>query len=98
MSEEFERWAKDLPDRLAALNVSRRTERIGFGNLGHTERLTPRVSEIKIDMGKGYRIYYSKLGDKVVILLAGGNKSTQNKDIKKAEEILKRMLEEMEED
>jgi putative addiction module killer protein len=87
-SEEFVDWLAKLRDRKAALNIARRVDRIADGNFGYVERLTPRVSEIKINMGKGYRIYYSKFGNKVVILLAGGDKSTQKKDIKKAEKIL----------
>jgi putative addiction module killer protein len=97
-SKEFIKWLKKLPDRRVALGAAKRIKRIENGNFGHVERLTSSVSELKIHSGKGYRIYYSKIGEMVVFLLAGGDKSTQRRDIKKAEEILKRMLDERKED
>ena len=64
-----------------------RVDRLIHGNPGVFRNLTEGISELKIDVGPGYRVYYSMLGDQLLLLLAGGSKSTQSKDIAKALEL-----------
>jgi putative addiction module killer protein len=64
-----------------------RVDRLIHGNPGQHRNLTEGVSELKIDLGPGYRVYYSFRGDQLLLLLAGGNKATQSKDLDKALEI-----------
>ena len=82
---EFVRWRADLKDQLAALHVSRRMARLAEGNFGDSRSVGGGVSELRIDHGPGYRIYFTRRGRTVVILLCGGDKSTQVRDIKRAQ-------------
>ena len=61
-----------------------RVDRLAHGNLGTHRDLTHGVSELKVDVGPGYRVYYTQRGDRLLLLLIGGDKSTQSKDIAKA--------------
>ena len=83
-TEEFEEWLEGLADRKARTVVVKRILQIEGGLLGHTRSLGDKVSEIKIDYGPGYRLYYTKVGLIVIILLCGGDKGSQKRDIKKA--------------
>lgn len=83
-SETFERWLKGLKDRQAIMRILARLRRVSEGNLGDTRYLRDGVSEIKLDYGPGYRLYYLKTGSVVIVLLAGGDKSTQDLDIERA--------------
>jgi putative addiction module killer protein len=71
-----------LQDTRARARVLVRIERLATGNLGNVAPVGEGVSELKIDYGPGYRIYFKQFGEQIVILLAGGNKNTQAKDIK----------------
>jgi putative addiction module killer protein len=82
----FEVWMNSLSDqRLARAVILVRLERVRNGNLGNCEPVGEGVSELKVDVGPGYRIYFGQDGDQVV-LLSGGTKKTQSKDIAKAKE------------
>jgi putative addiction module killer protein len=70
-----------LKDRTARARILVRVERLIHGNPGQHRDLTDGVSELKIDVGPGYRVYYSQRGTRLLLLLAGGDKSTQQKDI-----------------
>jgi putative addiction module killer protein len=59
-----------------------------YGNFGDVKSVGTHISELRITTGPGYRVYFAKRGEKIIILLVGGDKSTQSKDIKKAEELL----------
>lgn len=83
-SETFERWLKGLKDRQAIMRILARLRRVSEGSLGDTRYLRDGVSEIKLDYGPGYRLYYLKTGSVVIVLLAGGDKSTQDSDIERA--------------
>lgn len=83
-SETFEHWLKNLKDRQALMRILARLRRASEGNLGSTRYLREGVSEIKVDYGPGYRLYYLKTGPVVIVLLAGGDKSTQDSDIERA--------------
>lgn len=83
-TETFARWLDGLRDVRARARVQVRIERLAAGNAGDVEPVGEGVSELRIDYGPGYRVYFKKQGREVVILLAGGDKSTQSADIKTA--------------
>jgi len=83
-TETFSKWLDGLHDIRARARVLVRIERLADGNPGNVKAVGEGVSELRIDYGPGYRVYYKKQGQKVVILLAGGDKRTQDKDIKTA--------------
>jgi putative addiction module killer protein len=83
-TENFAKWLDELHDIRARARILVRIERLAAGNPGDVKVVGEGVSELRIDYGPGYRIYYKKQGQKVVILLAGGDKRTQAKDIKTA--------------
>lgn len=80
---EFVEWLKGLKDGRAAARIQVRIDRVELGNLGDA-KFFDGIGELRIDYGPGYRIYFVKRGNTVVILLCGGDKSSQDKDIKKA--------------
>ena len=80
----FVQWLDDLRDILARARVLARIERLAAGNPGDVESVGEGVSELRINYGPGYRVYFQKRGQELIILLAGGDKSTQTKDIKVA--------------
>ena len=84
MTEVYRDWINDLKDRTARARIQVRVDRLVHGNPGQTRHLTDGVSELKIDIGPGYRVYYTERGGELVVLLAGGDKSSQQKDIKAA--------------
>jgi len=83
-TDTFNRWLDRLGDIHARARVLARIERLSCGNPGDVKPVGERVSELRIDYGPGYRVYYTVQGRKILILLAGGDKRTQAKDIKKA--------------
>jgi putative addiction module killer protein len=80
-------------DRIRAL-IASRLDRLAFGNAGDVKPVGSEISELRIDYGPGYRVYYEKRGDTIILLLCGGTKSTQSNDIRTA----KRLAEEWSED
>jgi putative addiction module killer protein len=83
-TETFAKWLDSLDDIRARARILVRIERLAAGNPGDVKPVGEGVSELRIDYGPGYRVYYKKRGSKLVILLAGGDKRTQSKDIKTA--------------
>ena len=83
-TEEFARWLRDLRDLRAKAKVQARVERLIGGNPGDVRPVGAGVSELRIDHGPGYRVYYQQKGSFLLILLAGGDKSTQARDIESA--------------
>lgn len=83
-TEVFAKWLDGLDDLRARAHILVRIERLASGNPGDVEAVGEGVSELRINYGPGYRVYYKKQGQKVIVLLAGGDKSTQAKDIKTA--------------
>jgi putative addiction module killer protein len=81
---EFSAWLESLRDARARTRVQARILRLRYGNPGDVKPVGEGVSEMRIDYGPGYRVYYVKRGALLVILLAGGAKPTQDKDIKTA--------------
>jgi len=83
-TEVFSAWFAALRDRPTQRRIQARIDRLQMGNAGQHRVLTGGVTELKIDVGPGYRVYYTQRGAVLVILLCGGDKATQNKDIKAA--------------
>lgn len=83
-TEVFQDWYHALRDEFAQARIARRLERMTSGNLGDVKPIGEGVSEARIDYGPGYRLYFVRRGRLVVVLLCGGSKGTQAKDIKTA--------------
>ena len=83
-TEAFAKWIDGLQDIRARARILARIERLAVGNPGDVKSVGEGVSEMRIDYGPGYRVYFKKIGRQVIILLAGGDKSTQSKGIKTA--------------
>ncbi len=83
-TEIYAQWIDSLRDLQARARVQIRIERLAAGNPGDVKAVGEGVSELRIDYGPGYRVYFTKRGSEVVILLAGGDKTTQSADIKTA--------------
>jgi putative addiction module killer protein len=83
--QPFVEWLRGLKDRQARTRVEARIARVAVGNFGDTEPVGEGVLELRIDWGPGYRVYFARLGQVVVLLLCGGDKRTQQKDIDRAE-------------
>ena len=87
-STVFDKWLKKLRDDNAIYRIHERIRRLAAGNPGDS-RFLGDISELRIDYGPGYRVYFKDTGREIVVLLCGGDKATQQADIKKAREILK---------
>lgn len=85
--EPFTEWLADLPDRQARARILARLERLEAGNVGDAKFLRDGVSELRIDWGPGYRVYFGRDGRTVIVLLCGGDKRKQDADIRKAVEL-----------
>lgn len=81
---EYAKWIDKLNDLSARARILVRVDRLVHGNPGPHRHLTHGVSELKIDVGPGYRVYYMQHGDRLLLLLIGGDKSSQSKDIARA--------------
>ena len=86
-TEDYSRWFERLRDREARARILVRIRRLSLGNPGAIKSVGEGISELKIDYGPGYRVYYKQRGKTVVVLLAGGDKKSQQKDIKRAQEL-----------
>jgi putative addiction module killer protein len=85
----FEIWFKGLKEVHTKARISIRLDRLRLGNFGDCKTLQDEVSELRIHYGPGIRIYYAKIGNKIVLLLCGGDKGSQIRDINKAKDYLK---------
>ena len=83
-TDTFAKWIDGLRDVRARARILVRIERLSLGNPGDVRPVGEGVSELRIDYGPGYRVYYKKIGQTIVVLLAGGDKRTQSKDVKTA--------------
>ena len=88
-SEEYLQWFNSLRDTKIKHRVVARIERLKFGLLGDTKSVGDGVSELRLYFGAGYRIYYTIRNGEIIILLTGGDKSTQSRDIARAKELAK---------
>lgn len=82
----FTEWLEGLRDRQARTRVQARLTRVAAGTLGDTEPVGESVMELRIDWGPGYRVYFARVGQVIVLLLCGGDKRTQQRDINRAKE------------
>lgn len=92
-TDQYSEWFSDLKDRAARARIDVRLRRLSLGNPGEVKSVGEGVSELKFDFGPGYRVYIGYEGQELVILLGGGGKSTQTKDIKAAQKLLKELKE-----
>jgi putative addiction module killer protein len=92
-TEEYRLWIDGLKDLAGRARVLMRVDRLIHGNPGVHRNLTDGVSELKINVGPGYRVYYTQQGERLLLLIAGGDKSTQAKDIARALELKRIYLE-----
>jgi putative addiction module killer protein len=92
-TDEYRVWIDGLKNLAARARVLMRVDRLIHGNPGAHRNLTEGVSELKVDVGPGYRVYYTLRGDRLLLLLVGGDKSSQTKDIAKALELSRNFAE-----
>lgn len=92
-TQDYAEWFSSLRDRIARTRIDIRVRRLSLGNPGDVKPVGEGVNELRINHGPGYRVYFVQRGSLLIVLLAGGDKSTQEKDIKKAK-TLARNLEE----
>ena len=83
-TEVYRDWINALKDRVGRARIQMRVDRLAHGNPGQHRNLTDGVSELKVDIGPGYRVYYTVRGNELIVLLVGGDKSTQQRDVKAA--------------
>ena len=86
-TETFRKWRTRLKDERARILIASRLDRLAFGLAGDAEAVGQGVNELRIHHGPGYRIYFQKRGSTIIVLLCGGDKSTQAKDIKAAKRL-----------
>lgn len=90
-TEDYEHWFSGLRDRIAKTRINIRIRRLSLGNPGDVKPVGEGVSELRIDYGPGYRVYFVQRGETLVVLLAGGDKRTQDHDIQKALELARNL-------
>ena len=88
-TEIFRKWRLSLRDKTIRALIASRLDRLAFGHTGDAKPVGEGVSELRIDHGPGYRIYYCKQGSLLILLLCGGSKRTQIKDIRMAQQLAK---------
>ena len=91
VTETYREWISDLKDRVGRARVQVRVDRLAHGNAGQHRVLSDGVRELKIDFGPGYRVYYIERGGELIVLLAGGDKSSQARDIQTAINLAKNL-------
>lgn len=87
----FSRWLRGLKDRAVRTRVLIRIRRLSLGNPGDVAPIGEGVSEMRIHYGPGYRVYYARRGERLIVLLAGGDKTSQQRDIRRALELARRI-------
>lgn len=86
-TDEYESWFEKLRDREARFRILARIRRLSLGNLGDIRSVGEGVSELRIPYGPGYRVYVKQQGATLIVLLAGGDKSSQKRDVERAKEL-----------
>jgi len=90
----FRKWMKKLKDVIAKAHINRRIDRLDHGNPGDAKPVGEGCFEMRIDYGPGYRVYYKDTGQEIIIILCGGDKSTQQEDIDRAKRLAREEEEE----
>ena len=80
----FEQWYDSLKDKVTKVRIRRRLDRVELGNFGDTESVGEGIYELRLHFGTGYRVYFARVGNTVIVLIGGGDKSSQNTDIAQA--------------
>jgi putative addiction module killer protein len=88
-TEHFAKWFKSLKDHNARMRINIRIRRLSLGNPGDVKPVGQGISEMRVDYGPGYRVYFILKENELIVLLVGGDKSTQEKDIAKAKQLAK---------
>lgn len=86
-TQEFQDWLDGLDDRRAQVRIAARLRLAEAGNLGDWQPVGGEVSELRVNFGPGYRLYFARRGKLLIVVLAGGDKSSQKRDIKRAQRI-----------
>ena len=87
LTQEFQDWLDRVKDQRAQVQIATRLRQAEAGNLGDWKSVGGKVSEMRINVGPGYRLYFTRQGNIVIVMLAGGDKATQARDIKRARHI-----------
>ncbi len=90
-TKAYSKWLEKLRDEKARARIAWRTERMRTGNFGDSKSVGGGVFELRVDIGQGYRIYFKYSRQDIILILVGGNKSTQQDDIKAAQKLAKEM-------
>ena len=90
-TEVYARWFRRLRDSQARVRIDARIGRLSLGNPGDVRSVGKGISEIRINYGPGYRVYFVRRGETLVVLLAGGDKDSQKRDIRRALELARRL-------
>lgn len=90
-TDEYRQWFDALRDRGAKSRIDVRIRRLSLGNFGDVKPIGDGVMELRIHVGPGYRVYLTRRGDSLVILLAGGDKSSQVRDVERAKDLSRRL-------
>jgi putative addiction module killer protein len=88
-TDVFSRWIDKLRDDQAVARILTRIHRLSLGNFGDVKSVGDSISELRIDYGPGYRLYFTRIGSSIVLLLVGGTKKSQQKDIDRAKALIK---------
>jgi putative addiction module killer protein len=88
-TDVFLKWLRGLNDVRAVARIQIRIDRLSLGNMGDVKAVGEGISELRIDYGPGYRVYFKKTGKQIILLLCGGNKLSQTTDIKTAKRMAK---------
>jgi putative addiction module killer protein len=86
-TDEFDQWLSDLADETDRTKIASRVARLRFGNAGDVKPVGEGVSEMRVHYGPGYRVYYKQTNKTIIVMLCGGNKSTQGKDVRRAKKM-----------
>lgn len=88
-TEQFSKWLKDLKDKTTVARILSRIYRVEQGNFGDSKQVAERLFELRFFFGSGYRVYYTIQNNQIVLLLCGGDKTSQSHDIETAQQLLK---------
>jgi putative addiction module killer protein len=91
LTEEFQTWLQRLRDQKAQVRIAARLRRAEFGHLGDCKPVGNGISEMRVDFGPGYRLYFLRRGNVLIVMLAGGDKSSQDRDIRRAQRLAKEL-------
>lgn len=95
LTAEFEAWLDGLQDKKAQVRIVARLRLAEAGNLGDWNSIAGAISEMRVNFGPGYRLYFTRRGRILIVMLNGGDKSTQTRDIKRAQQVLKELESEL---